>query len=69
MKEFTDNQLITELERRGYVTRLLFSVLDVKHDSLSESDKNTILSQVDFDYHTSEINEEIENLISDYIGD
>lgn len=81
-ENFTDGELINELESRGYVTNLLFSREDVQMqlDSLNEDrenddlppvemdtdEKDYILESIGFDWHIRQINESIFDKVHGY---
>lgn len=81
-ENFTDGELINELQSRGYVTDLLFSREDVQMrlDSLNEDrededlppvemddeEKDHILENVGTEWFIERINESLFDLVSDY---
>jgi cell division protein FtsB len=84
-ENFTDGELINELESRGYVTNLLFSREDVQMqlDSLNEDreeegkepieldddDKDYILETINLDWYIERMNETIFEKVSDYFDE
>lgn len=84
-ENFTDGELINELESRGYITGLLFCREDVQIqlDSLNEDreedgkelieldddDKDYILETLHLDWHVERMNESIFEKVSEYFDD
>lgn len=82
LQEATTNELILELEARGYRTDLLWCREDVtrniewinddvpdqdKIPDLSEDIQDEILDSISFEYYTQRINEDISAAILDHI--
>lgn len=81
-ENFTDGELINELESRGYVTELLFNREDVQMhlDSVNEDrenddlppvemdddEKDYILESIEFDWYIQQINESIFDKVHGY---
>lgn len=67
IESLSDNQLIDELKRRGYITKLLINRNDL-NSSLSDIEKDEILENVDWGYHKSEVTIEISKLTEGYLS-
>jgi hypothetical protein len=76
MTKVTDDELIQELESRGYVTDLLWCRQDVilnlrrinqdreeKFADLDQDEQDEILEKINLEYYTRRINEDIINAI------
>ncbi len=76
MTKVTDDELIQELESRGYVTDLLWCRQDVilnmkrinqdredKFPELDQDEQDEILEKINLEYYTRRINEDIINAI------
>ena len=76
MTKVTDDELIQELESRGYVTDLLWCRQDVilnlrrinqdreeKFADLDQDEQDEILDKINLEYYTRRINEDIINAI------
>ncbi len=76
MTKVTDDELIQELESRGYVTDLLWCRQDVilnmkrinqdredKFPELDQDEQDEILDKINLEYYTRRINEDIINAI------
>ena len=83
LQEATTNELMSELEARGYRIDLLWCRQDVvqnlewinedredqdKLPDLSEADQDEILDALPLEYYTQRINEDIAAAIQDYVG-
>jgi hypothetical protein len=84
-ENFTDGELINELEARGYVTNLLFSREDVQIQldsfnedrkdegkepiELDDDDKDYILETINFDWYIERMNETIFEKVSEYFDE
>lgn len=80
MTKVTDDELIQELESRGYVTDLLWCRQDVilnmkrinqdredKFPELDQDEQDEILDKINLEYYTRRINEDIINTIYGYL--
>jgi hypothetical protein len=80
MTKVTDDELIQELESRGYVTDLLWCRQDVilnmkrinqdredKFPELDQDEQDEILDKINLEYYTRRINEDIINMIYGYL--
>lgn len=80
MTKVTDDELIQELESRGYVTDLLWCRQDVilnmkrinqdredKFSELDQDEQDEILDKINLEYYTRRINEDIINAIYGYL--
>lgn len=80
MTKVTDDELIQELESRGYVTDLLWCRQDVilnmkrinqdredKFPELDQDEQDEILDKINLEYYTRRINEDIINAIYGYL--
>jgi hypothetical protein len=79
MTKVTDDELIQELESRGYITDLLWCRQDVilnlkrinqdrqqKFPDLDLDEQDEILDKINVEYYTRRINEDIINVIYGY---
>ena len=79
MTKVTDDELIRELESRGYITDLLWCRQDVilnlkrinqdrqqKFPDLDLDEQDEILDKINVEYYTRRINEDIINVIYGY---
>lgn len=80
MMKVTDDELIQELESRGYVTDLLWCRQDVilnlkrinqdredKFIDLDQDEQDEILEKINLEYYTRRINEDIINVIFNHL--
>lgn len=80
MTKATDDELIQELESRGYVTDLLWCRQDVilnlkrinqdredKFIDLDQDEQDEILEKINLEYYTRRINEDIINSIFNHL--
>lgn len=80
MTKATDDELIQELESRGYVTDLLWCRQDVilnlkrinqdredKFIDLDQDEQDEILEKINLEYYTRRINEDIINVIFNHL--